>query len=98
MGPTWLHEDVRCPGQKDGDDRGQLLTLSGHSVHDGLQEGQEDGGAGPAVDQLHVRVQVGQDTHGQFPGQHVMAAQGRQSVTHAVLCDEGADVNDVLWR
>ena len=95
---TWLHKDVCSPGQKDGDYGGKFLALLGHPVHDDLEECQQDGCAGPALNQLYVRVQVGQDANGQHSGQGVVATQGSQSVTQAILCDEGADVDDMLCR
>ena len=95
---TWLHKDVYSPGQKDGDYGGKFLALLGHPIHDDLEECQQDGCAGPALNQLYVRVQVGQDANGQHSGQGVVATQGSQSVTQAILCDEGADVDDVLCR
>ena len=45
-----------------------------------------------------MRVHVGQDANGQHSGQGVVATQGSQSVTQAILCDEGADVDDMLCR
>ena len=50
------------------------------------------------MNQFNVGVQVGQNADGQFSCQHVMATKGSQCVTEAVLCDEGADIDDMLCR